>query len=358
MKKITTVTGDIRPEELGFTLSHEHVIQTLITMKPMFQSIAPKMPEEKLKLKDENIEFLREGGWMVSDDVLRVDDDYYLDFIIQELKEYKKAGGDSLCEASVHGLQGRPVTDLRKISEESGVKIVFGTGMYVGSSWPERFQGKDEEALKKMLEEEVENGVCGTDVKPGYMKSAFSPVIDASGFLEEELMAYRVGCRIAAETGMGMMVHQSQNEEELLELTRIAIKEIGLPPEKLLFCHVDYNGIHKQEEKIDLDFYKRILDTGIKLSFDGFGMYQGKYQTMNVDDEGRAEAVHQLLKAGYGSQLMMGHDFGIRTNGTIYGGYGYTRVSTYACPRLRELGHTEQEIHQIMVENPKDFLAY
>lgn len=364
VKKITTVMGDIDPEQLGFTLSHEHVVQSLFLTTTYFRSkdVMKNISKEKLTLIDENIEFLRKGGWVFSEEVQRIDDDEYSPFIINELKKYKEAGGNSILECTVHGLEGRPVEDLKYYSKESGVQIVKGTGFYTASTLSESYVGKSEENLKKILKNEIENGIEDTNIKPGFVKSALSTMTLEGKLCDTEATAFRAVCQTAVETGMGMVVHLSMLPVELysiyLEVIDIAIKEIGLNPGKLMFCHTDTLGVNGDQRKMNMDLLHRFLDAGINISFDGFGLYLGESIPCFIKDQQRVDAICQFIKEGYGKQIMMGHDFGIRTNGIAYGGYGYTRVINYACPSLRERGCTEKEIRQLTVENPKNFLSY
>ena len=195
-KRITTVLGDIAPDQLGFTLSHEHVVQSLYRTTTYFRSIDEfkNVPKEKLTLCDENISFLRQGGWVFSEEAQRIDDDMYNSFIINELKEYKKAGGDSLLECTVHGLEGRPVEDLKTYSRESGVQMVRGAGFYVESTLPEDYIGRNEKELKAILNQEIENGLEGTDIKPGFVKASVSTLTAEGKLCETEMTAFRAVC--------------------------------------------------------------------------------------------------------------------------------------------------------------------
>ena len=71
--KIRTVCGDIAPEELGFTLIHEHVIQDI---SPLCGQASPSdISEDRLTLDKKNLIVLRDGGWMMSKESLDVKGD-------------------------------------------------------------------------------------------------------------------------------------------------------------------------------------------------------------------------------------------------------------------------------------------
>ncbi len=103
-------------EKLGFTLIHEHAIQSLLPMCKALRPLYPNVTDNQLELKPENLSFLKGGGWLLSEDVLNIDKDDHIDFMVNELEAFKSAGGNSLCECTIYGLRGRSVNDLQKMS--------------------------------------------------------------------------------------------------------------------------------------------------------------------------------------------------------------------------------------------------
>jgi predicted metal-dependent phosphotriesterase family hydrolase len=77
---------------------------------------------------------------------------------IKELSFFKKAGGNTVVDASLDGI-GRDPLALKRISEATGLNIIMGTGFYVGATHPEY--------LDRMSDEEIAN-------KIGLKKSSFS----------------------------------------------------------------------------------------------------------------------------------------------------------------------------------------
>ena len=67
MKRITTVRGDISPNELGFTTMHEHTIGDLAFLRNTLPFIPP-IPKQMLTLTPENFAFLRNGAGLFSDE--------------------------------------------------------------------------------------------------------------------------------------------------------------------------------------------------------------------------------------------------------------------------------------------------
>lgn len=349
--KVRTVCGDIAPEELGFTLIHEHVIQDIMPVyRAAYDQGAVPPPEEFTDVKS----------------------DSYIDFILNELKLYKEAGGNSLCECSVYGLAGRPYEDLKKISEASGINIILGTGIFRNDLRPEEFAGKEENEIKELLDKSIDNGVEDSGVLPGFVKAAMNFLDKNGGFLQDEIDVFRACARISAERDMPMQVHLSTrpfNADQIVELVEMA-KSLGADPKRINLCHTDgvilkqaslAEHIRDRDIGFSIEPHKKILDTGVNLSFDGFGnVFTNTQENSNlylIDDYTRISALYELTKLGYENQIMLGHDFTCRLCGVANGGYGYTRVPNLVCKMLKELDLEDAAVKMI-VTNPARFLAY
>ena len=136
------------------------------------------------------------------------------------------------------------------------------------------------------------------------------------------------------------------------------------------FCHMDHSVgcnepltdyIRKHEYKFDIEGHKKILDTGVNISFDNFGnpvtQTSHMFNHYDADDYIKVSALYELVQQGYENQIMLGHDFTCRICGTAYGGYGYTRVPNFVCKILEQLGCGDA-VYKMIVENPAGFLAY
>src|SRR6185503_16173082 len=90
--EIITVTGTIKPEQLGFTLSHEHLLIDYFWYRNSYSAV---IDEEQV--------------------------------VLSELQHYVRAGGRSLVDCTNIGLGRNPLA-LRRISQASGLQIVMGSG--------------------------------------------------------------------------------------------------------------------------------------------------------------------------------------------------------------------------------------
>ena len=70
-----------------------------------------------------------------------------------------------------------------------------------------------------------------------------------------------------------------------------------------------------------------------------------------------AECIPQLLEAGYEDRLLLSQDVCMKMHLHAYGGTGYTFVLEKFLPYLRHLGVTEEQVHKMMVANPRRVLT-
>lgn len=219
--------------------------------------------------------------------------------------------------------------------------------------------------MKKLLEKQL-NGLDGSSVRPGFLKATLN-----AGRNPLEISGYRAVCKLAAETGLPMLVHFMPEREYMREFVEMAVKEIGVKPEKLMLCHV--NGLVCEPQSlgqylrtsyapVSVELHKQLLDYGVMLSFDGFGSpFASSSELTNSfapSDYQCVTGLHKLMEAGYKDQLMAGHDFGCTISAVTWGRYGMTRVPEFVCPMLKLLGYGDDVIDTITKVNPKKFLSH
>ena len=79
---------------------------------------------------------------------------------IQAIERFKKAGGNTVVDATMPGI-GREPLMLKKISEESGLNVIMGTGYYVTSTHPEAMKAMTVEEIADEMVKEITVGVDG-----------------------------------------------------------------------------------------------------------------------------------------------------------------------------------------------------
>ena len=71
-----------------------------------------------------------------------------------------------------------------------------------------------------------------------------------------------------------------------------------------------------------------------------------------------AEGVRNLIGAGYLNRILISQYVCTKVQLKRYGGTGYSYILEEFLPHLRKTGTTEDQIRQIMVENPKNVLTF
>lgn len=89
-KRITTVCGDIAPEQLGFTSMHDHTFVDLSLAGAFMEAMFAGMPSQMLAFTPENYAFLKNGSYLANKELQVVDD---LELLVKEYSLFKAAGG-------------------------------------------------------------------------------------------------------------------------------------------------------------------------------------------------------------------------------------------------------------------------
>lgn len=345
--KIQTVTGEIRPDELGVTLPHEHLLFDLTSWF--------NMPEESTKkqLALSRVSMSKLGELRRDPDSCRDNlVNYDIDLAIEELLYYKRAGGKSLCDVTSVGL-GRDPSALRAISLQTGINIVAGCGYYWAASHPARVNSMSEDQLRDEIVNDITRGIGGTDVKAGIIGEIGTtwPTPTAS---EEKVL--RAAARAHQKTKGTINIHPfcgvprpwAKNVHHLLDI----VQEEGGELSRVVLSHMDQNGF-------DMEAHISLARRGAYIEYDTFGqeVYYDRFGGWDPRDTERVQALVHMIKAGYLSQLLISHDVCHKTHLKKYGGHGYDHILNYIVPMLRTMGVPQKHIEQIITENPKRVLA-
>jgi phosphotriesterase-related protein len=311
MKKVQTVLGSVDPEELGMTLTHIH----LWFSEP-------------------------------TDDPGNVLDD--IDLSVQEMLYYKEAGGRAVVDGNIWTDRAE---QLVEISRRSGLHVIATAGL----RWLNTFEKEKnlfekkyppppilDMALEDMVAQvvrEVTDGIDGTDVKAGVLKTG-APYNYINPYSERALRA--IG-RAQAQTGVPIFLHTSKGTMALEQLE--ILQEEGADLGKVALGHIDRNP--------DPWYYEQIVKMGANLIFDHISKAKYWPDSMHVDN------MRRLVDAGYADRITLSLDYGHYRDLRAYGGgVGYAWVLERFVPRLRDQGFKEETINQFLVENPARYLAF
>jgi len=364
MATITTVRGEIDPSELGMTSMHEHIngdMELLTILAERFSAAAP--PAEMLTLVNENLALLRSGAQIFSRESMTSGD---VDYTVTELEHFRRIGGHGIVDASPIGIRG-DVKQLREASERSNVHIVCATGLYTVAQRPERFQGWTEDQQFEHFLQEVTEGIDGSDVRAGILKCALSATSAQAALPEEELTTLRACARVAAETGVSLHVHSAfpMTTDHILSGLSLLLDDMNLDPGRVVMMHMDsflrawdsrraYLASIETVKTVNTDGLERVLDRGVTIGFDSWGT---EVEILPQDDDRLKGLVH-LVKKGYDSQIVLGHDVTQKPQGVSYGGYGFTWFPQLVSRTFDQLGIAEECYQRLTVDNPARVLTH
>ena len=319
MRTVTTVSGDISPDDLGFCQSHEHVCIT------------------------------RGRSAEINPDLL-IDDETKS---AEELRVYFSKGGRAIVDAQPIGC-GRDARFLENVSRVSGVHIVASTGFHRMIFYPDDhwIWGAPEDALAQIFISELTDGMyvnCDeapprekTTARAGQIKTALDT--KAAQELDAQYKKlFRAAAQAAKTTGRALMAHieRGSNPIALAEF----LQTEGVPPAKIIFCHMD-------RAADDLGIHREICSMGIFLEYDT--ICRPKYH----DDGREAEITASMTSAGFEDNILMGLDT-TRARLRAYGGApGLNYILEEFIPFLETRGVTQGQVRKFFVDNPARAFAW
>lgn len=139
--KVQTVLGLVNPEQLGRTMTHEHLTMTFDCC------YFPPPPGDEAVAENpfhmQHMYWLRQNPYSSLENLLLQQETAA---VRDELLAYRKAGGGTIVENTTTGIS-RDLPTLRQLAKDTGVHIIAGAGYYVDCTHTE--------ATKRMSVEKV-----------------------------------------------------------------------------------------------------------------------------------------------------------------------------------------------------------
>ncbi|WP_024296175.1 phosphotriesterase family protein [Lacrimispora indolis] len=328
MNFVRTIFGDISPEEMGVTYSHEH----LLCVPPYW--------------KEKN-----------ADDLLLDDPEKTKG----DMQDFKDLGGCTIVDATAIDY-GRNISGVAELAKELDIQIIATAGFNKSFLWdaklPEHlipivgnyhtYQEWMEQATVDQLTDhvirEVEVGLEGTPYKAGQVKTG-------TGYNSINPLEVKTIVAIAAahhETKAPVHLHteagtMALEQIEILEREKVDISRVS-------FGHMDRN--------LDLYYYEKILSHGGFLSFDGLGKI--KY----APESARIHVILELCKRGYEDHLLISHDLARKSYYRNYSyGIGLKFILDKWVPRFIEEADTagldgRALADKFLINNPKECFTF
>ena len=347
--KVQTVTGTVNPNDMGITLTHEHI---LLDLSPL-----GKIPTEA-SLRELYYEPLScdNLGWILHQATLQeaasqdISMLLSIDTAIKEMMLYKQFGGGSLVDATSIGIARDPI-GLARISRHTGVNVVMGSSFYVDDAHPVNMDELSEEEIFEKIVEDITEGVDGTGIKSGII----GEVGCSWPLTDNELKVLRASGRAQLATGAPLLIHPGRHETSPFEIIDI-LREVDTNLTRTVMGHVD-RTISKRED------FERLAETGCYVEWDLFGTEQSYYiaNPNGIDmpnDATRMDQIEWLLEGGYEDKIVIAHDICSKQRLIKYGGHGYFYIISHIVPRMRARGYSEELIQNILVDNPARILTF
>jgi phosphotriesterase-related protein len=313
---VETVNGPVDLEELGLTLIHEHFRTTDEATRFQFPHLYDEAAEWEAALSDANA--------------------------------IKGHGVQTVVEPSAMFLQ-RDAAFSKRVADESGLNIILATGVYTYEHLPQPLANRSEDQLAEIFVHDIEQGIQGTGIKAAFIKCA----ADEPGVTPNVEKVHRAAARASQRTGRPIMAHSRPASCTGLDQMRIFGEE-GVDPAKVQIAHTG--------DTDDLDYIERLLDTGCWIGMDRYGL------DIFLPTEQRQKTVLALLERGHADRMFLSQDWCSTIDWftpemeeelkpVAAPNWSMTFLFEQVIPELKERGMTDDQLDQMMVENPKVWVA-
>jgi phosphotriesterase-related protein len=314
--RILTVTGPIRPRDLGRTLIHEHVVVDFI-------GAAKTAPE-------------------------RYDHERAFQTALPHFQKLRAHDVNSLVECTPRYI-GRDVILLKRLSRASGVQIITNTGWYAAVDHkflPPAAETESADQIAARWLSEWQDGIEGAGIRPGFIKLG-----TGNGLLPPvDVKLVRAAARVHRETGLTIAIHTGNGAAALDELR--LLREAGVAPRALIWVHAMNDPGPIQIE---------VAQLGAWVSLDGYSLAPNNVSRF-------VDFVVAHREAGTLNRVLLSHDDGWAVDGdapsgnklTLFGNGNpapYQALFTRLLPDLRAQGFTEADFDLLLITNPREALT-
>jgi phosphotriesterase-related protein len=298
---IMTVKGPVPVDQMGVTLTHEHILVDFI-----------------------GADSISESRW---------DRTKVINKVMPYLRQIRELGCRTFVECTPAFL-GRDPLILKSLSDSTGLNIITNTGFYGAHNnkfIPAFAFNESADQLAQRWIKEWEQGIGNTGIRPGFIKIAVNSD-SLSEFHKKLVMAaalahLKTGLTIASHTGPAIPAFQQ------IEI----LGKAGVSPDAFIW-------VHAMNEKEPENLIKAAQE-GAWISLDNVN---------ETDIEKYINLINILRQKNLLNKVLVSHDAGwydpAKENGGDY--RGYTTVFEKLIPALKKEKFTEKEINQLFVINP------
>ncbi len=313
---VETISGPVALDDLGPTLMHEHVfVMDPEALQNWGHVFGPLYWDERERVAD----------------------------AIAKLTRVRETGIRTIVDPTAPGL-GRYVPRVREVAQAAGLQVIVATGVYAFLELPGFLAYRPTSAIASLFIREITEGIDDTGVKAAFLKCA----VERHGVIGDIPRILQAVAIAATETGVPVMVHTNAAERTgLLALDKLTGH--GVDPTRVVIAHAGDSN--------DLDYLRAIADAGAWLGCDRFGI-----EHFNPLED-RIRTLIALLAEGYGDRIHLSHDAACFMDFMVGDPFfaderpDYLLISNRVVPALLEAGVAQEQIDQMMVENPRRFFG-
>jgi phosphotriesterase-related protein len=263
---------------------------------------------------------------------------------IDRLNQLKAAGVDTIVDLTVIGL-GRSISRIQAVAAGVDLNIVVATGLYTFHDVPMYFMFRSTDHMADCFVRDTTVGITDTGVRAGILKCA----TDAPGVTPGVEKVLRAVARAHLRTGVPISTHTDATSRRGLDQQRIFAEE-GVDLGRVVIGH--------SGDTTDLAYLEALVDAGSYLGMDRFGM------DPILPFEARVDTVATLCGKGLADRIVLSHDAACHVDVMSHEmqrrmtpNWHYFHITRDVLPALRKRGVTEEQIHQMLVENPRQILS-
>ncbi|MHA4846832.1 phosphotriesterase family protein [Flavitalea antarctica] len=298
---LMTVRGRVMAENIGFTLSHEHIM----------------------------VDFI--GAAEVSKSRYNKEDVYSKALPI--LLEAKSKGTKTIMECTPAYL-GRDVQLLRRLSEASGLNIVTNTGYYGAAKEkfiPAHAYTETSRQIANRWINEWKNGIEESGIKPGFIKSG----VDNFPLSAVQQKLVEASALTHLETGLTIGIHTGDGKAALEEMK--IITSFGADPSSWIWIHAQNEG--------DRSYHLKVAENGGWVSFDGYNKDKTTDYIRFLNEMKQVKRLNKVLISQDAGWYHVGEPGG--------GNYrSYNEVHDFLLPAMQANGFTKDELNLVFSKNP------
>jgi len=307
--------GQVRPEDLGKTLMHEHLLCAM-------------------------------GGWELDTSASGPDRRDLLAMCVDRVQELQAHGYRAMVDPCPNDL-GRDLDLMGEVSARTGFTIIAATGMYndtggTNAYWRMKalLNADFVDRLADLMIAELTDGVGG--IRPGIIKLATG----YGAMTDYERKVFAAGAKAAQATGTPITTH---TEGVLGDEQLALLREHGVAPQGVIIGH--------SCQSTNAAYLDGLAAAGAYLGFDRFGIEE------ICSDGHRIESLLRLFRQGASEQLIVSQDTVWCLRGAalpppmaeVMARHEPLHVERVIIPRLREAGLSQADIDTLLIANPRRF---